>query len=155
MQQCIVSQNPRFRFAKIIVILITLPITISCSTTHNNNLQIELLFDEKAYGKVINDASLSCSEIPRYDGNGDLIGTREPSSPKSWCNIQANNLPVIITDNKVRLHFKIDPPPQEAELTLGPSPEYDSPLLYIDISDEDSAVMMENITPTLWRRDMR
>lgn len=81
----------------------------------------------------------------------EVINTLLPTSPESWCDINALNLP-IVTDNEGagKLYFKVDPSPMAAGIKREPWPEYNIPMIYLRIQNADNIFRMSVITPNEW-----
>lgn len=134
------------------MVIMVLIFLISCSDqVPEPDLKVEVSFDNFLAGQVIEDARLNCSEIPKYDYNGEIVGYLLPSSPDSWCAVQASNLPLPIDDSSVELYFHISPSPLTIEFEPEPSPAYDSPMLYLKINGESYVIGMENNEQNLWK----
>ncbi|MDP4008099.1 MAG: hypothetical protein Q8P68_02810 [Candidatus Peregrinibacteria bacterium] len=137
------------RIIKLLLAMILI-LLASCAPL-KHNLTIEVSFDHLLADQEIEEASLSCQVIPKFDYKNEIIGNISPSSPNSWCGIKANNLPLAIRDTKVLLDFHITPSPQTIEFDSEPSPAYDSPMLYLKINGESYLIGTENTENNFWK----
>src|SRR3989338_10464538 len=121
----------------------------ACTKTPEYNLVVHLSVDSKDINLeyTIQSATLSCSSIPMTNGEtNDALSYEYPTSPESWCNAKALNVPLKTKNKDVDLFFLIEPSPLSPIIKLANDPfSYDTPLLGLEIDQETFAVSTENI----------